>query len=122
MIFSKNIRCIIIILIIFTLIQACNVYSILSFSNQSQVPVYLKYIQENGKIMEQEISSKEELNMMFDKKWTDKNTRIVTNSIKEITIYTSTDTIYHSLNKDEIYRIFKDNCSTFKDKVTLKIE
>lgn len=103
-------------------ITSCNVYSILSFNNQSTNSIYLKYVQENGKVMEQEIKAKNELNMMFDKKWTDKNIRTVVGNIKEIVLYTSTDTIFQTHDKDVIYKIFKENrTQPFKDKISLKL-
>lgn len=72
--------------------------------------------------MEQEIKAKNELNMMFDKKWTDKNIRTVVGNIKEIVLYTSTDTIFQTHDKDVIYKIFKENrTQPFKDKISLKL-
>ena len=119
MIKLKDVFCFICCIVLFT---SCNVYSVLSFNNQSKTPVYLKYIQENGKVMEQEIEAKEELNMMFDKKWTDKNIQTVVDNIKEIALYTETDTIFQSQDKKVIYKMFKNNRNfPFKDKISLKI-
>jgi len=112
----------IIICFILCIAFSCNVYSFLSVDNESEVPIYLKYVQENGKTIEQEIASKEAMTIMFDKKWTDKNTLNVANGIKEITIYTSADTLFHSINKDEIYTILRSNRSAFKDRVNLKVK
>lgn len=82
----------------------------------------MKYVQDNGKTLDQEIAPKEAMTVMFNKKWTDKNIRNVANGIKEITIYTSTDTLFHSLDKEEIFTILKNNRSTFKDRVNLKVK
>lgn len=97
-------------------------YSTLSFDNQRKEPIYLVYTQENGKSITQEIGMKEDLNMMFDKKWTDKNIKDVVNNIKEIKIYNKQDTLLKILDKQQLFDLFKNNRTLLQDRITFRIE
>ncbi len=109
---------------IINLSSCSTTYSTLSFDNQSSSTVVLKYIQENGKGIEQEIRKKEDLNMMFDKRWTDDNIRNAVNSIKAIIItYNKSDTLLNVSDKNEMFQLFKDNrAEPFKDRITFKVK
>lgn len=107
---------------VFSLVS-CNTYSTLSFDNQSQSSVTLVYIQENGKNIEQEIRKKEDLNMMFNKRWSDDYIKKVVSEIKSIGLYYKSDTIFYVSEKQEMFELFKSNRSNlFKDRVTFKIK
>ena len=115
---------IVLISITFLLLLSCHesIYSTLSFDNRSKESVYLIYVQENGKGITQEIGVKEDLNMMFDKKWTDKNIQDVVSNIKEIKIYNKQDTLLKVSDKQQLFNLFKNNRALFHDRITFKIE
>lgn len=105
-------------------VSSCNsTYSTLSFDNQSYYSIYLEYTQENGSSLKQEIDAGEDLNMMFDKRWSDKSIRNVVNNIKEIVIYNQRDTLLHVTDKNQLFDLFKTNRSEiFHDRITLQIK
>jgi len=102
-------------------IYSCQTYSFLNFNNQTNETIYVEYIQ-NNETLKQEIGIKEEMNLMFPKRWTDKNMSDVAGKIQKITIYTTTDTLLSVSNKEEIFALFKKNRSDiFKDMISIKI-
>jgi len=73
--------------------------------------------------LRQEIGVKEEMSMMFSKRWSDKNIKDVTDKIDRVTVWSATDTLFSISDKNELYEFFRKNRSeVFKDMISIKIK